>query len=520
MTYSTQSNKTNTLPDAVDLDRLSDEVMALAQTARRIAANDSAQSVADISVYPDFYKSVRQTGAFLAFSDFVAIVTSFILAGAVAWALNVVYLRNGFQSFTEASSIQHLATYACLSIAALLWLDSKGHYRQRLPYWETIGHIVTVSCCGFLVSGFFEYVSKDSSSRLWMGLSWMLLSFGMIWGRSVTRGFLLQHGLWDIPTLIIGDGKTAEDAEEALRADPSMGFSITGKIGARDVAALTTPDQWKKLLVRRGCHHLFLALDGDDMQRLQPSVQALTRARLPCSIIPPWLGLPSSTLSPHHIFLRDVLILHDTNRLTLPMSQLTKRCFDLVLSTMALAVISPVILVLAILIKRDGGPALFVQPRVGRHGQLFNCLKFRSMRVDAEAVLQHHLDRDPAAAEEWRRYQKLKNDVRITRIGHFIRRCSLDEVPQLINVLKGEMSLVGPRPIMVGQEKLYADDFGLYTSVLPGITGPWQVSGRNNLTFERRVRLEATYARNWSLWQDIVIILKTFPVLFKRGQAF
>lgn len=520
MAFTNLRNEENNPSESIDLDRLSDEVMALAQTARRVAANDSALHATETQAYPDFYQSVRQTGALLALSDVVAIVVSFVMAGALAWAFNMYFLHTGFQSFTDATSLQQLATYALLGGAALLWLDAKGHYRQRLPYWETIGHIVTASCCGFLISGFFEYVSKDSSSRLWMGLSWMLLGLTMLAGRALTRRMLSQHGLWQIPALMIGDGKTAEDAEEALCTDTSMGFIMMGKVSAQDVRHLTTPAQWKQLMMQRGVRHLFLALDGGEMERAQPCLQALMRARVPCSIIPPWLGLPSSTLSSHHIFLRDVLILHDTNRLTLPMSRITKRCFDLVLAMAGLIVISPVMLALALLIRRDGGPALFRQPRVGRHGQLFQCLKFRSMRVDAEEALRHHLAENPEAAEEWQRYQKLKHDVRVTRIGDFIRRYSLDEIPQLINVLKGEMSLVGPRPIMVGQEKLYADDFGLYTSVLPGITGPWQVSGRNRLTFERRVRLEATYARNWSLWQDVVIILKTFPVLFKRGQAF
>src|SRR6202012_5716487 len=126
----------------------------------------------------------------------------------------------------------------------------------------------------------------------------------------------------------------------------------------------------------------------------------------------------------------------------------------------------------------------------------------------------------PEAAKEWEQFQKLKNDVRITSFGHFIRRTSIDELPQLLNVIKGEMSLVGPRPIMQGQEEFYAEDFSYYESVRPGITGPWQVSGRNHLTFKERVTLEAWYARNWNLWLDIVIMLKTVPTVLKKEQAF
>jgi undecaprenyl-phosphate galactose phosphotransferase len=158
--------------------------------------------------------------------------------------------------------------------------------------------------------------------------------------------------------------------------------------------------------------------------------------------------------------------------------------------------------------------------RVGKDGRHFFCYKFRSMRLDAETYLDNYLKKNPAEAEEWRKFQKLKNDVRITSFGHFLRRTSIDELPQLINVIKGDMSLVGPRPITLGQEQYYGNDFTYYESVRPGITGPWQVSGRNRLTFSERVLLECSYARNWSLWMDIVIILKTFPVFLKRENAF
>ena len=213
-------------------------------------------------------------------------------------------------------------------------------------------------------------------------------------------------------------------------------------------------------------------------------------------------------------------MLHDTNRLKLPLPRLIKRVVDITLAGTALLFLAPIMAIIAIAVRSDGGAAFFQQARVGRGGHLFMCYKFRSMRADAETYLQRYLNENPQAGEEWSKFQKLKNDVRVTKFGNFIRRSSLDELPQLLNVVKGDMSLVGPRPCMPGQENLYADDFSFYESVRPGITGPWQVSGRNHLSFKERVRLEAWYARNWSLWLDIVIILKTFPTLLKRGQAF
>jgi exopolysaccharide production protein ExoY len=176
-------------------------------------------------------------------------------------------------------------------------------------------------------------------------------------------------------------------------------------------------------------------------------------------------------------------------------------------------------LIIALLIKLDGGPAFYSQRRIGRGGQPFDCLKFRSMVLDADERLQDVLARDPLARAEWEDYQKLARDPRITRIGKLIRATSLDELPQLINVWRGEMSIVGPRPIMTDQIALYGEHFGDYCTLRPGITGLWQIAGRNNCTFAERVRLDMEYARTWSILRDIQIILLTIPAVLARKGA-
>lgn len=196
-----------------------------------------------------------------------------------------------------------------------------------------------------------------------------------------------------------------------------------------------------------------------------------------------------------------------------------KRGLDIVIAVAGLIILSPVLLLTAFVVAADGGPVVFKQPRIGRFGQRFNCLKFRSMNVNADEVLNIYLHENPEARAEWQRYQKLKKDPRVTRFGAFLRRASLDELPQLLNVLRGEMSLVGPRPFIPGQEVYYGKDLAAYESVRPGITGPWQVSGRSRRTFDERVIMEAWYAKNWTLWMDMVILMKTFPALWHRGAA-
>ena len=164
------------------------------------------------------------------------------------------------------------------------------------------------------------------------------------------------------------------------------------------------------------------------------------------------------------------------------------------------------------------GPVLYANDRIGRDGKRFKMWKFRSMFINSAAVLDEHLDANPDLREQWETNLKLKYDPRITRIGRFIRKTSLDELPQLWNVIKGEMSLVGPRPILLEEQSRYGEYFRIYTSVSPGITGLWQVSGRSNTSYEERLQLVAYYVHNWSLWLDIYLLLRTVRiVLFGRG---
>jgi exopolysaccharide production protein ExoY len=185
-----------------------------------------------------------------------------------------------------------------------------------------------------------------------------------------------------------------------------------------------------------------------------------------------------------------------------------------------LVMLSPVMLAIAWCIWReDGAPVLFAHWRVGQKGRLFRCLKFRSMVRRADLVLAEMLERDPAAKEEWARDHKLRRDPRVLRIGDFLRKSSLDELPQLLNVLRGEMHLVGPRPVVVQEIPRYGEHKRHYFAVKPGMTGLWQVSGRNNLTYAQRVALDARYVETRSLWMDLRILARTVRVLVTRDGA-
>ncbi len=491
------------------------------QNAAPLAApQPDASANAATQNFPDFQSRIRLSGRWLMASDILALAASFVCGAALTLVWRAALGEQFIGDISGVVTWRQTIVFWTLGLIAILWLDSHGHYRQRLPYWESVGHILKVACVGFVASGFVDFASHDNGSRLGIAFNWIFFAFFAFIGRNLVRRALDGAGLWKIPAIIIGEGSTADAALLALSHDKSIGFRIVDQLPPSVLLNMKKTHTWRQILVLHDAQFIFLALEGGEIERYKAALKSMPRAHVPCSIMPPWSGLPSTTITRHHFLMHDVVMMHDTNRLKLPLPRLVKRAVDIVLAGGALLALSPVLVAIMVAVRRDGGGAFFKQARIGRNGTIFECYKFRSMRADAEEVLVRYLAENAEAAAEWNTFQKLQNDVRVTRFGQFIRRTSLDELPQLINVLKGDMSLVGPRPCMPGQENLYAEDFSFYESVRPGITGPWQVSGRNHLTFKERVALEAWYARNWSLWLDIVIILKTFPTLLKRGQAF
>jgi exopolysaccharide production protein ExoY len=197
-----------------------------------------------------------------------------------------------------------------------------------------------------------------------------------------------------------------------------------------------------------------------------------------------------------------------------------KRTMDLVLAGVALVLLAPFMLLIAALIQMTmGGPVIFRQERIGRNGRPFTFFKFRTMCANADEVLRTYLASNPVAAAEWRETQKLMKDPRVTRIGRFLRKSSLDELPQLFNVLRGDMSLVGPRPILRSEVWRYGRHARRCFQARPGLTGLWQVSGRNRISYRSRIALDRYYASHWSIWLDLLVMLKTIPALLNADTA-
>lgn len=205
---------------------------------------------------------------------------------------------------------------------------------------------------------------------------------------------------------------------------------------------------------------------------------------------------------------------HDCPSNSPPLGGKAKRAIDIVIASLAIVVLAPLMLIIVAVIKLTmGGPTVFAHIRIGHNGTPFKCYKFRTMAHNADAILCSYLVNHPQAADEWRIAQKLRTDPRVTPLGHLLRKSSLDELPQLINVLRGDMSCVGPRPIVADELHRYGIHSEEYFKVRPGLTGMWQINGRNRLAYDQRVALDCYYVRTWSVWTDLAIMAKTIFVL-------
>ena len=239
------------------------------------------------------------------------------------------------------------------------------------------------------------------------------------------------------------------------------------------------------------------------------------------AIVPDITGLPLYGVELEHFFGNDQLFLRLQNNLGRRLNRIIKRITDLVLASMGLLLLLPFFLLVGVLIKITTRSNIFFHHRrIGLDGNYFKCIKFQTMYPNSQEILEELLANDENVRLEWQKDFKLKNDPRVTRVGNILRKTSLDELPQLFNVIKGDMSLVGPRPIVDAEVSKYEDDFYYYKLVRPGITGLWQISGRNDVDYTNRVRLDVWYVKNWSLWYDFVILFKTVFVVLRREGAY
>ena len=451
--------------------------------------------------------------------DMVALSLAFFAAWWFVTLINGHLSSPSLLSEANADTARALQ-YFILSCAVVLNFERSGHYRLRMPFWLEVKNVVQTLGVVMLIDGFLLFASKKDFSRMGLILGWTFAAVVIVASRSLFRVIMHRRKKWQVSTLLVGNGAMAEDAHRAIKSEPSLGYNITARISDLTTVFEECGQSWETICARYNADYVLIALDGLELAKAEEPMAQLMREGIPFSVSPPMRHMPVLGMKPQYFFSHDVMLLAYSKGLEQPLQRFVKRTFDIIASSVALLLISPLMLIAAVLVKMDGGPIFFGHKRIGYNGKDFSCLKFRSMVPNGDEVLRKHLEKNPAAQDEWQREWKLRKDPRVTRIGKFMRKTSLDELPQLLNVLRGEMSLVGPRPIVVAEADKYHSDIAYYCRVRPGITGVWQVSGRNKVSYAKRVQMDVWYVRNWSLWHDIAILFKTFPVLVRRSGAY
>jgi Undecaprenyl-phosphate galactose phosphotransferase WbaP len=343
--------------------------------------------------------------------------------------------------------------------------------------------------------------------------------------RKVFRRLAVGLRLWGVPVVVIGESDGAAHIYTTLRKNRLIGLwpvlcvktpSIRNVFPAPSEQQLTS---WEGKALFRNIDIAIIVPQKAPLGAVKNVLLDRTHRFKRVIVMFDEARIGSVWFTPLHLV--EHLGLEVTHQLINPTQQGIKRLIDLTLIFICLPILLPLFALIAFAIKLDSpGPVFYTQKRIGHNGQEIRMWKFRSMVLEAEAVLKNYLDRDPVMRAEWGQNFKLKRDPRITRVGNILRRTSLDELPQLWNVIRREMSLIGPRPIVSEEIPLYQDDFEIYKQVLPGMTGMWQISGRNDLSYTERVGLDVYYVQNWSIWLDLHILLHTMITALQAKGAY
>lgn len=419
-----------------------------------------------------------------------------------------------------------------LFVVWIFFFVYEGLYIKRFSFWDEIKALWKAAI--YSVVSIFTIVSLGKLSAevsrtviLLMGLLAIIL---VPVARAALKRGLRKAGFLKRKAIILGAGETGRLILSALKREPNYGYEVLGFVDddsekqGKTVEGLKIHkgfDGVERYIGRCGIQDVFVATPESGWEKVQGLINSLQHKAERILFVPGISGIAVLGTNLQHFFHEQTFALELKNNLSEPFNAFIKRCFDLALCLLLLPPFFVLAGFIALAVRLDSkGPALFSHQRMGKKGRPFKCFKFRTMHKDAEERLKEILEKDSGAKEEWEQYWKLKDDPRVTRVGKFLRETSLDELPQIFNVLRGEMSLVGPRPYLPREEGALARDADTILLAKPGITGLWQVSGRSTAGYDYRRDLDLWYIRNWNPWIDIVIIFKTFRAVLKREGAY
>lgn len=425
--------------------------------------------------------------------------------------------------------------FIAMSLLMVGWMGAvQGHYTaaRRKPWWNEVHEVLKVVAVAAMIDAMLIFFGKWELSRLWTGVSWALIFAVLPFSRLWMRHRLLKSGLLAQPYVLIGRSEDVEVAAAALASEPLMGYQpvavIAPEPGERlvylkeqEIAPTPLTSSVRAFLAKPGPYQVVAVMGNEGNAWLRELTESLMLTRDDVVIIPALNGLPLHGMEVSHFFSHEVLLLRARNNLNRRAPQVLKRLIDVVGAALLGVLLSPLLVYVAYRIRQgDNGPVFFTQKRVGKNGELFDFIKFRSMVLNADEALESWKVEHPELYVQYVASNfKLAKDPRVTPIGNIIRRTSIDELPQLLNVLRGDMSLVGPRPLLPRELADYGPAITTYGKARPGITGLWQVNGRSSSSFNHRIAMDLWYVRNWSLWYDLAILLRTIRVVLKQEGA-
>lgn len=457
----------------------------------------------------------------LACADYLMLI---LAEEAALWLRNYL-MGDGFH-------IRPVYEYLVVPVVFMAFMFSNRLYTRNMEPAQLLSRLFYSCFWGSafaIILMFFAHVAGEVS-RLFVGL-FAIFSFLFILVEKPVLGQFFRFTPWlHVPILIVGAGKSADAAIREFSHTPGLTLNPVGflddaahpeSVYTRTIPILGGFKDLEKVVRETGVEDILIAAPGLSQEDLAKMIYRAQSLVPNVGVIPNLVGVPMSNAEVFSFFDEKIMILRVKNNLAISRNRIFKRLFDITATIVGGILVIPVLGLIALWVRLDSpGPAIYHQVRIGRNGKEFKCYKFRSMYVNADEMLQEILAADEKARKEWEEEFKLKNDPRITRSGKFLRKTSLDELPQILNVLKGEMSLVGPRPIVKEEMEKYGANIKDYLMVLPGITGLWQVSGRSDTDYESRVHIDSWYVHNWSIWRDLVILYKTIFVVLSRKGAY
>lgn len=456
----------------------------------------------------------------LFFSDYLAI----ILAEYTA-----VNIRNYFITYSYLK-ITPFMMYFLIPFFYLCGMFLKETFINRLQFWKILEKCFAAVFYGTAAIIVILYFVKEAgnTSRLFVLLTGIFTFCFIIFFRYIIKNVLCRFDIFKIPILLIGGGKTAEVLINGIKDNYGEAYKIIGILedneqskNLKKYPVLGGFKDAERIIKEKEIRNVVITAPGLEQNKIISLVNRVQPLVHNLSIVPNLIAIPMSGIEAERFFNEKIMLLRLKNNLASSLNRWLKYSFDFMCTLVGTILISPLLLLIAAGIYFDSpGPVIFRHIRIGKNGKAFGCYKFRTMCMDADKKLAELLDRDAAAKEEWERDFKLKDDPRVTKIGKILRKTSLDELPQIFNVLKGEMSLVGPRPVVEAELEKYGEYLDDYLMVRPGITGMWQVNGRSDTTYEERVHMDSWYVRNWSIWIDIMLLWRTVKSVVKCEGAY